>query len=86
MRYCYQLKFNTAESVRPRRKLSKFRTKLGGMPQPRLIVIPIRAKRLESVPTRRTLCKFLLNLGEMPLPRLNFIGQIQNGKEGLPQT
>ena len=26
---------------------------------------------------------FYLILGEMPLPRLSFIGQIQNGKEGL---
>ena len=57
------------ESVPTWRTLCEFLLDLGEMPSPRLIVIPIRAKRLESVPTRRTLCKFLLNLGEMPSPR-----------------
>ena len=59
----------TVGSVPTRRTLCKFLFNLGEMPQPRLIVIPIRAKRLESVPTWRTLCKFLLDLGEMPSPR-----------------
>ena len=36
MRYCYQSKFNTTKSVRPRRSISKFRAKLGGMPSPQL--------------------------------------------------
>ena len=72
----------TTESVPTRRTLCKFLLNLGEMPSPRLIVIPIRAKRLESVPTRRTLCKFLLNLGEIPSPRDVVINQNSKRQRG----
>ena len=59
----------------------KFLRRVGRLPHFSIRWLSIYAAK--SVPTRRTLCEFLLNLGEMPSPRLNFIGQIQNGKEGL---
>ena len=54
------------------------------MPSPRLIVIPIRAKRLESVPPLGGVyLSFKLNWEECRRRETLLSIEIQNGKEGI---
>ena len=75
----------TTESVPTWRTLCKFLLDLGEMPQPWLIVIPIRSKRSEVSPLGGVYLSFGLNWEECRCRETLLSFEIQNGKEGLPQ-
>ena len=74
----------TTESVPTWRTLCKFLLNLGEMPQPRLIVIPIRSKRSEVSPLGGVYLSFWLNWEEYRCRETLLSIEIQYGKEGLP--
>ena len=75
----------TTESVPPQRTSCKLLLNLGEMPQPRLIVIPIRSKRSKVPPLGGVYLSFGLNWEECRCRETLLSIEIQYGKEGLPQ-
>ena len=74
----------TTESVPAWRTLCKFLLDLGKMPQPRLIVIPIRSNRSKVSPLGGVYLSFELNRAECRCRETLLSIEIQYGKEGLP--
>ena len=71
------------ESVPTWRTLCELLLDLGEMPLPRLIVIPIRAKRSEVFPLGGLYVSFYLIWGKCRRRETLLSIEIQNGKEGL---